>query len=140
MELDEPRASMRLQRTERGGEGREQWRTARAPVERPRGGSARGMWPAAAELAMVTNEAMRSYWIQMILKSQSATPHPYNRAWTERTESEYRTLPSDWFRSDRMLYVFACVSPTPLHGTDICTDLQARSHGTDNPPKIPWSL
>ena len=92
MELDEPRASMRLQRTERGGEGREQWRTARAPVERPRGGSARGMWPAAAELAMVTNEAMRSYWIQMILKSQSATPHPYNRAWTERTESEYRTV------------------------------------------------
>ena len=69
----------------------------------------------------------------MILKSQSATPHPYNRAWTERTESEYRTLPSDWFRSDRMLYVFACVSPTPLPQTDICTDLQARSHGTDNP-------
>ena len=68
MELDEPRASMRLQRTERGGEGREQWRAARAPVERPRGGSARGMWPAVAELAMVTNEAMRSNWIQMIVK------------------------------------------------------------------------
>ena len=74
MELDEPRASMRLQRTERGGEGREQWRTARAPVERPRGGSARGMWPAAAELAMVTNEAMRSNWIQMILKFQTTAP------------------------------------------------------------------
>ena len=33
-----------------------------------------------------------------------------------------------------MLYVFACVSPTPLPQTDICTDLQARSHGTDNHP------